>query len=111
MTLYYTFVEKETELLVSMVGGEEKACSEVDKSLDGLQAAPLVGQVERLKDVGEGCVVAAHPLYRRLQVQEALTLNGGSHLGGEAHGQGGFMGNQHSARLRRRLENSVFIPR
>ena len=42
--------------------------------LDGLEAAPLVGQVERLEDMWEGSVVAAHTLYWCLQVEEAVLL-------------------------------------
>ena len=54
--------------------GEHSFSSEVDRFLDGLQAAPLIRQVERLEYVGEGSVMAAHPLNRGLQVQEAVLL-------------------------------------
>ena len=46
----------------------------VDGLLDGLQAAPLVGQVEGLEDKREGRVMAADALDRGLEVQEALLL-------------------------------------
>jgi hypothetical protein len=48
--------------------------SKVDRFLDGFQAAPLVGQVERLEYMGEGGVMSAYSLDRRLQVQETVLL-------------------------------------
>ena len=48
--------------------------SEVDRLLDGLEAPPLVGQVERLEDERERSVVAADALDGRLEVKEAALL-------------------------------------
>jgi hypothetical protein len=48
--------------------------SKIDRFLDGFQAAPLVGQVERLEYMGEGGVMPAYSLDRRLQVQETVLL-------------------------------------
>ena len=46
----------------------------MDDPLDGVEAAPLVGQVERLEDVRERRVEAGHPLDGRLQIQETFVL-------------------------------------
>jgi hypothetical protein len=51
-----------------------QSSSEVDRFLDGFQAAPLVWQVERLENVGEGGVMPANSLDRCLQVQETVLL-------------------------------------
>ena len=59
-------------------------CSKVDSLLDGLNAPPLVGQVERLENQGERSVVAAHPLDRGLEVQETALLDGRGEFRAEA---------------------------
>ena len=48
--------------------------SVADQALDGVKTPPLVRHVEGLKDVWEGRVIATHPLYGSLQVQETLPL-------------------------------------
>lgn len=45
-----------------------------DSFLDGVEAPPLVGQVEGLEDQREGRVVTAHALHGSLQRQEAMFL-------------------------------------
>ena len=46
----------------------------VDEFFDPFQTLNLIGNVEGLKDVWEGCVITTHPLYGRLQIKEALGL-------------------------------------
>jgi hypothetical protein len=45
-----------------------------DSFLDGVEAPPLVGQVEGLEDQREGRVVTANALHGSLQRQEAMFL-------------------------------------
>lgn len=48
--------------------------SVVDHPLDGIEALPLVWDVEGFKDVSEGGVVTTDPTDGSLQVKEALLL-------------------------------------
>lgn len=55
--------------------------SVVDHLLDGIEALPLVWDVEGFEDVGEGRVVATHPADGSLQVEETLLLRRRQHTG------------------------------
>ena len=57
-----------------MLDGLQRASLDLGDALDGLQTAPLVGQVEGFEDVRERRVVPADAFDGRLQVQEALAL-------------------------------------
>lgn len=59
----------------------------------------LVGQVEGLEDVREGCVPASDAGDGSFQVQEALLLDHGRQFSAESVGQGGLVGDQDAACL------------
>lgn len=62
----------------------QAAQSVLDHTLDGLEHLEGVGQVLLLEGEREGRVEACHASDRRLQVQEAGVLDGGSHLRAKA---------------------------
>ena len=60
--------------------------------LDSLQNSPFIGQIEWFKDVREGCIMTADSLYRSLQVQEAVFLDGSRQFSTESSGVRGLVG-------------------
>ena len=84
--------------------------SKVGHFFHSLQTPPLVREVEGFEYVWEGRVVAAHPLHRRLQVEEAGLLDGGGHLGPEAAGVGRLVTHHAAPGLQHGLEHGVPVP-
>lgn len=66
----------------------------------------LVGQVEGLKDVREGCVPASDTGDGSFQVQEALLLDHGSQFSAKSVGQWSLVGDQDAACLLGGLEGN-----
>ena len=60
--------------MTSQHAGRSRRRLEVGNSFESVEAAPPVGHVEGLEDVGEGSVVATHSFDRRLQTQKAFFL-------------------------------------
>lgn len=81
--------------------------SVIDELLHAGQTAELVRDVERLEHVREGRVPAGDACYRRLEMEEALLLDGRCQLGAKSAREGCLVGDQHAARLFRRLLVSV----
>ena len=83
---------------------------EVGHFFDGLQASPLVREVERFKYMRERSVVTTYSLYRSLQVEEARLLDGSSQLCPKAPRVGSLVTDDTPTSLDDGLEDGVPVP-
>ena len=84
---------------------------EICHFLDGLQAAPLVREVEGFKYVWEGGVMPTDPLHWSFQVKKTFLLYGGSNLSPEPTSVGSLVTYNTATGLHDGLVNSFLVPR